>query len=1103
MEIAGVSWREFKLSDSFINAYHGKQPNWGPLGYVTFLRTYSRYLDESGETKEEFWQTLQRVVEGTFNLQKYHCHTFNIPWNQSKAMARAERMYDKMWRFQFLPSGRGLWLMGTDFMRKHGSAGLNSCAFTTTENIHKFPVDPFTWAMEISMLGVGVGFDTRGAARLRVQEPSGIKDVVIEDSREGWVASLEVLLEAFFMGKALPKFDYSQIRPRGQLLKHFGGRSSGPDPLINMHQGLIEVLSPRIGEKLTSVDIVDIFTNIGKCVVSGNIRRSAMIALGDVEDEEFKNLKLDQAKMMSNRWASNNSVFGYHGMDYRDIVERCSVNGEPGIVWLDNVRGYGRLADGYTGIDNRAVGVNPCFAGGTLIAVADGRGAVPIRQLVEEGRDVPVYSVGETGKVEIQWARNPRMTREKAPLIEIVLDDDTVVRVTPDHKMRLLDGTRCYAKDLKPGDSLPRLTKRLEAISPGKRYLRLYCDTLDSTHEKLFEHRVIAKFFDPEGWSQCYDAGKESGWVSGGLVVHHKDYDHVNNAPDNLEIMTFETHRALHARLGEQQGEKNGMWGKQHSEQTREKIGERTRQRNMDPHYRRKMVQALMANTEARRIASDRLRGFRQVEYDKWRKGVEDEARACGLEVVEQNRSLYVRKNCEVCGKEFLTLWNHRGQSYCTLACMNQSKEVQVVRHEHQRVAFEDKQRNTLHQQVSIFLALRQELARDPLQKEWVEQCKVAGVAYRFRTAGTTKNPYAMVGYRHLKQIAGTYNHRVKEIRYVINEEPVYNLTVEHNHTVGVVTTFNPVTKECSGIFTFQCGEQTMEPDELCNLIETFPVNHSSLSEYKETLEDALLYGKSVTLLNTKWPRTNGVMSRNRRLGISQTGITEFFGKVGLPEARVWCEEGYQHLREEDFSVSQFLCIRESIKLTSVKPSGSISLLPGVSPGIHYPHSEYYIRRMRLASDSTLLPMLRDAGYPMEPDVKEPGMTTVVEFPIRSYPFVRGKESVPVWQQLENAAFYQHYWSDNNVSITVTFNEDEKEDLIQALPYYERRLKVVSMLMNRSGAYQQAPYEEISAEEYERRVQAVREIDYGRGGSDQAVGEMYCTNDTCSLHSEQ
>lgn len=658
MEIAGVSWREFKLSDSFINAYHGKQPNWGPLGYVTFLRTYSRYLDESGETKEEFWQTLQRVVEGTFNLQKYHCHTFNIPWNQSKAMARAERMYDKMWRFQFLPSGRGLWLMGTDFMRKHGSAGLNSCAFTTTENIHKFPVDPFTWAMEISMLGVGVGFDTRGAARLRVQEPSGIKDVVIEDSREGWVASLEVLLEAFFMGKALPKFDYSQIRPRGQLLKHFGGRSSGPDPLINMHQGLIEVLSPRIGEKLTSVDIVDIFTNIGKCVVSGNIRRSAMIALGDVEDEEFKNLKLDQAKMMSNRWASNNSVFGYHGMDYRDIVERCSVNGEPGIVWLDNVRGYGRLADGYTGIDNRVMGVNPC-------------------------------------------------------------------------------------------------------------------------------------------------------------------------------------------------------------------------------------------------------------------------------------------------------------------------------------------------------------------------------------------------------------------------------------------------------------GEQPMEPDELCNLIETFPVNHSSLSEYKETLEDALLYGKSVTLLNTKWPRTNGVMSRNRRLGISQTGITEFFGKVGLPEARVWCEEGYQHLREEDFSVSQFLCIRESIKLTSVKPSGSISLLPGVSPGIHYPHSEYYIRRMRLASDSTLLPMLRDAGYPMEPDVKEPGMTTVVEFPIRSYPFVRGKESVPVWQQLENAAFYQHYWSDNNVSITVTFNEDEKEDLIQALPYYERRLKVVSMLMNRSGAYQQAPYEEISAEEYERRVQAVREIDYGRGGSDQAVGEMYCTNDTCSLHSEQ
>ena len=163
--------RSFYLSSSFIDEYKGTQPRWGfnGLGYFVYKRTYARPLP-SGQT-EEWWQTCKRVVEGVYNVQKIHCKRFGLPWNDRKAQNSAQEMFRRMWDFKFLPPGRGLWAMGTDTMYQKGSAALNNCGFVSTKDIAVDFAAPFCFLMDMSMLGVGVGGDCKGAGTITIQEP--------------------------------------------------------------------------------------------------------------------------------------------------------------------------------------------------------------------------------------------------------------------------------------------------------------------------------------------------------------------------------------------------------------------------------------------------------------------------------------------------------------------------------------------------------------------------------------------------------------------------------------------------------------------------------------------------------------------------------------------------------------------------------------------------------------------------------------------------------------------------------------------------------------------------------------------------------------------
>lgn len=702
---------DFKLDAEFLASYSKKKPNFGfnGLGEFVFYRTYSR-VKEDGK-KESFLDTIRRVVEGCYEIQRRHCRKIHIPWDYDKAQRSAQEMFERMWNFKFLPPGRGLWMMGTEFMWERGSAALNNCAFVSTDDrIESDPAEPFCFLMDMSMLGVGVGFDTKGAGKVCVYEPADKEHVyVIEDSREGWVDSVRALIWSYTKNPEMGHvtFDYSNIRVAGSEIKGFGGKASGPGILRDLHDLMREHFSKRTGSTLSSVDITDLMNYIGRCVVAGNVRRTAEIAFGEPHDEQYCSMKNPLATLLESdyaafydvtgsiyargsstaiiedfigddgvlsipegrlkpaidtwnalnhhRWASNNSIFAYIGMDYKFVGQQIASNGEPGLMWLDNMRDYGRMIDGrQPGIDGRVKGGNPCL-------------------------------------------------------------------------------------------------------------------------------------------------------------------------------------------------------------------------------------------------------------------------------------------------------------------------------------------------------------------------------------------------------------------------------------------------------------EQSLESYELCNLVETFPNNHSDAQDYMRTLKFAYLYAKTVTLLPTHNPRTNQVTLRNRRIGLSQSGIAQAFAKFGRRRMLVdFCDAGYNEIRRWDSIYSEWLCVQKSIKVTSVKPSGTVSLVAGATPGIHYPEASTYWRRVRLAKDSPLVTILSNAGFHIEPDVKDQERTVVVRFGV-SDERVRPVAQVSIWEQIANVVDYQRYWADNQVSCTVKFKPQDADQIFRVLETFEDQLKGISFLPLYDHGYAQAPYEACTASEVQEYNSKIGDTDYSDFIGQEAEGAKFCDSDKCVI----
>jgi adenosylcobalamin-dependent ribonucleoside-triphosphate reductase len=369
----------FRLSEDFVNKYNNVPAPFGfsdagsnSLGEITFIRTYSRVKEDG--TKERWHEVCRRVIEGMYSVQKNHAKDNRLPWNDNKAQKSAQEAFQRMFELKWTPPGRGLWAFGTPMtMEKRNSASLQNCAMVSTRDIDRNdPGALFAWVMDALMLGIGVGFDTLGQDKqmsiYAPTEPASVYE--IPDTREGWVESVRLLINSFLrQNQPIQEFNYDLIRPLGAPIKGFGGVASGPAPLIDLHTRIRNVIGSRSGELLDSRAIVDIVNLIGTCVVSGNVRRSATLALGTPEDEGFINLKNPEVFPDRNSydpekpgwaWMSNNSISATVGTKYEDYVDLIADNGEPGFIWLDVARDYGRLKDAPDYKDSRIMGFNPC-----------------------------------------------------------------------------------------------------------------------------------------------------------------------------------------------------------------------------------------------------------------------------------------------------------------------------------------------------------------------------------------------------------------------------------------------------------------------------------------------------------------------------------------------------------------------------------------------------------------------------------------------------------------------------------------------------------------------------------------------------------------------
>lgn len=266
------------------------------------------------------------------------------------------------------------------------------------------------------------------------------------------------------------------------------------------------------------------------------------------------------------------------------------------------------------------------------------------------------------------------------------------------------------------------------------------------------------------------------------------------------------------------------------------------------------------------------------------------------------------------------------------------------------------------------------------------------------------------------------------------------------------------------------CAEQSLAPYETCCLAEVFLPNIKSYEEFLDVLTLFYRINKHSLTLPCHHPETEEIVFKNMRMGIGLTGVMQ-----ASKEQLSWMDAAYRYLRDFDNRYSELNGFNPSIKLTTVKPSGTLSLLPGVTPGVHPGYAQYMYRRITVAADHVLVKVCRKHGYPIEYkknfDGTEDYNSVIVTFPF-AYPegTILAKDMTAL-EQLKWVRRMQEEWSDNSVSCTVYYRKEELNEIREYLmKNYRNNFKTLSFLLHSDHGFAQAPYEEITKEQYDTLV---------------------------------
>ena len=331
---------------------------WGEIGYITFKRTYARRLKEDNinSPTEELSDVVDREISACSKQLKI-----------GFSKAEEELYFNTRMQLKWSVAGRFLWQLGTKTVDKLGLPSLQNCAGVVVDS----PIRPFTWTFEMLMLGSGVGYNIQREyvyqlpklkKKLKIERiDTADADFIVPDTREGWVKLLGKLLKAHFYSGENFTYSTQLIRSKGALIKSFGGLSSGPEELCWGINEIHKILNNRSLSKLRPIDCLDIMNIIGFIVVSGNVRRSAQIAIGDYDDIEFLQAKRwDLGSIPNWRAMSNNSVacddINKLSKEFWDTYNQ----GEPyGLINLRLAKSVGRTGE-IKYPDSNVVVFNPC-----------------------------------------------------------------------------------------------------------------------------------------------------------------------------------------------------------------------------------------------------------------------------------------------------------------------------------------------------------------------------------------------------------------------------------------------------------------------------------------------------------------------------------------------------------------------------------------------------------------------------------------------------------------------------------------------------------------------------------------------------------------------
>jgi len=698
---------------------------------------------------------------------------------------------------------------------------------------------------------------------------------------------------------------------------------------------------------------------------------------------------------------------------WNTITETATLTAEPGILFWDTM------------VDNlpsheypqfETTTTNPCFSGDTLVAVADGRNAVSIRELAESGDDVPLYSVDpSTGEVTIKRGVHPRVTGTDEELYRITFDDGSTLDVTENHEFPMRDGGIKMTSELVNGDSLHSFNKRSENISQSndKQYYRVYTNTFDSSKGKIFEHRLIAEYMNPSEWNDKYDENKKSGWLKGGLVVHHKDYDSLNNSPDNLQIMTFKEHQQFHAEK-DNTGANNGRAYDVTNSEIYDIVKEETLRvgyRMSEKEYRKfaKINKLPLLFTEYRsselkdlttflkNVATDC--GFDNIDIDPRLARSIIGMKNLGYDCKIIGNSVNVKKTCEICGNTFwVNMWK-REQATCSDLCGGKLG-ARTSKNSRRIKGASDKEK-----QVKYLSELKFKLGRFPNQTDWRKACKDKDVNSGF---GAT---YGFSTYSDLKNAVADYNHKVVKVEKLDGTHTVYNVTVDDNHTLAVVTKITKNNKNnptIRGVYGFQCGELPLSPASSCRLIsinmKKFVDVETKIFDYDKfksivriasRLSDNLVdleIEKVTELVNSStsdekdlWQLVLEDGIEGRRTGLGTHGLADMFANMGIiygsiestdvinniytlfkntaygTSVDLAIERGPFPAYEKQYNDNLFLNNldpdvisrmeeygRRNVAMLTISPTGSVSIVSQVSSGIEPVFQNEYIRRRKL-----------------------------------------------------------------------------------------------------------------------------------------------------------